>query len=1026
MGPTTEPRAHSADTGDSAQVSSLRPYPGLRSFAPEEHEFFFGREGHVESLYQKLIAKRFLLVTGASGCGKSSLVKTGLLNFLVQQASIGDGDWAYIEFKPGIAPVWELAGGLRRALEREQGRNPPISAGAQMDLRMELLANEAQALWRALGNGCLGRPPLYRPGQRIVLLVDQFEEVFRYESRAMADEARRMVNTVLAGPLASTATEDPIGEEVRRALHVVMTMRTEYLDRCIEFEGLLAAINDGFAIATNLNRAELHKAIVGPAKRAGGAVSLKLAEALKDDAEDLDRDRLPLLQHALMRCWSFASKENEEGTSERIRMESRHYGRARSMDGTAVSEHANEAYAAICRSDERRKRLTEILFRELTDRPVEGPEANQDRRRPRRIQSIAQVAKLGDDQWQQLIPIIEGFSTLDTNFLVIRDDPDGATKLASQTTIDAASLLDISHEALIRNWDKLKEWVNDEARDAMLLRDADTLAARYFGNRQKGELEPPQTPSELRERIDWWNKVVDHRNASEWAKRYIEPTRLDSIRTYFREAQAYYNGKKRRKLIGRIGLGSFCLALLPLVALVIAIREEFDERTSKHVEQAYTMGSYVLRDPALWEAEEDQRPYKDILSLPDAGKLSVAHDWGYSAVGQLADDPVGQIYNTVKGVVIGETVLSRRDEIFADVGHILDYRLNTEKTLRQVSVNRQNEEFGRQNETLSLETSLEMHILRLDQKPVQVSWAQDVHHLVIATDPGGVCVWKPSAGTDGQLTEVPCSTALGNGTRIAKFAPLANDWIALFDGGAFRVSAKGCNSVALDTVNSNSQVAVVGDAVYVVSDSSASNLPTGYSDRNETSFKLERVVSGIAQKDRIGLSVAGGRPTVYGLENGVLVREGPASRKTLAFKPMKNEKIEDGDFSGDGVSGHYVLQLNGEAKPRFSARSGKVNMSRLVLVEGRTNIVISEWTAEWLHGTKNTLMQPPLTSEAASQDQEKIHQIASRDFTILDYDYQCSTNIQSNKKEKCFIAVALDAEYLTGSKSYAILAFRVQ
>src|SRR6267142_5832563 len=89
------------------------PYPGLRAFRRDETDLFFGREGCVNAMIDRLAATRFLAVLGSSGSGKSSLVKTGLLDGLELGLMAGVGSrWRIVEFRPGGSPLRNLARGL--------------------------------------------------------------------------------------------------------------------------------------------------------------------------------------------------------------------------------------------------------------------------------------------------------------------------------------------------------------------------------------------------------------------------------------------------------------------------------------------------------------------------------------------------------------------------------------------------------------------------------------------------------------------------------------------------------------------------------------------------------------------------------------------------------------------------------------------------------------------------------------------------------------------------------------------------
>jgi energy-coupling factor transporter ATP-binding protein EcfA2 len=549
------------DLGTNDATALRFPYPGLRSFERSERAIFFGREKQIDSLLSKLLATRFLLVTGASGCGKSSLVKTGLINALQPYDSPEtDREWSIIEFTPGTAPVWELAGGIRRASFGETRKADVLDdkvAQHQLDMTVRLLKDGYHGLCSILEGGAFGCAPLMPPGRRVLILADQFEEVFRYDDKpASQAQVQRLIRILLpsvSGTLLPSGEPKDNERELRKAVYVVVTMRTEYLDSCAEFPELLDAINSGFAIASNLSGANLKRAIVGPAARFDVGVSKPLAERLADHAERATRDRLPLLQHALMRCWHFA-REREGKT----RMEMTHYENARSLlEGEALSKHADEAYADV--AAEGRGRLAQILFRELTERPLDAADdGSRDTRRPRRLAAIAAVAGLEDDGWRELVPVVERFIRPGTNFIILRRGPNvpgesPGSFVSCETDLGPNCVIDISHEALIRNWRQLRDWVAAEVDDGRRLRKLLNDVKLTEERKERGEQAPRETETELEATRQWWfDPENSHRRRVAWLQRYgAGPEDIERIEGYLKDWQNYYLAEEARKRAAR-------------------------------------------------------------------------------------------------------------------------------------------------------------------------------------------------------------------------------------------------------------------------------------------------------------------------------------------------------------------------------------------------------------------------------------------------------------------------------------------
>jgi hypothetical protein len=169
-------------------------------------------------------------------------------------------------------------------------------------------------------------------------------------------------------------------------------------------------------------------------------------------------DQLPILQHALMRAWDYWLKHRRDG--EPVGLE--HYGAIGTMS-EALSLHADEAWNEL--PDERSRRICELLFKAITERGAD----NREIRRPTHLSEICEITGAGREE---VIPVVELFRRSDRSFLM----PPAGAPLETDTVID------ISHESLIRNWERLKEWVNEESQAARTYRRrGGGLAARGTG-----------------------------------------------------------------------------------------------------------------------------------------------------------------------------------------------------------------------------------------------------------------------------------------------------------------------------------------------------------------------------------------------------------------------------------------------------------------------------------------------------------------------------------------------------------------
>ena len=218
------------------------PYPGLRSFWPDESDIFFGRDDCIHAMMGRLAATRFLAVLGSSGIGKSSLVRTGLLSALHMGLLRGAGSsWLIVDFRPG-QPEGSPLRNLARGLLEKSGRKVTPDDVSRMQAQF---MREGP---RALLNWCrAGHLP---PATNLLLLVDQFEELFRYQDYSSGEEAEAFVALLLESrkPLEADSPET-----AELPIYVTLTMRSEFLGACSLVQNLPEAITEGAFLTPRMN-----------------------------------------------------------------------------------------------------------------------------------------------------------------------------------------------------------------------------------------------------------------------------------------------------------------------------------------------------------------------------------------------------------------------------------------------------------------------------------------------------------------------------------------------------------------------------------------------------------------------------------------------------------------------------------------------------------------------------------------------------------------------------------------------------
>lgn len=456
-----------------------RPYPGLRPFDPAEWPIYFGREGMVDELLDRLIAQRLVFVHGDSGCGKSSLVRAGLFAQLTQGRA-GPG-WTTAIALPRRAPLWNLA----EALARLASGQPDMPADTDAVLPWRRALNQGQEAAAALAGLWQAAQP---DRSRGCLLIDQFEELFQHAQREGDAEARLMAE-VLMGWQANP----PPG------LYLVTTMRSEYLGACARFGHLAQTVNATQYLLPPMGHADLLRAVREPAQLYGGEVTRELATRLVADAGG-SQDQLPLMQHTLMRLHALhAAPLAAQGQA--WRLDASHFPAQGGCAGL-LSAHADEVSAEVARGlppDPKGgpSRLVEDLMRALTDTNAEGHAI----RRPMRLQELADSTGFPLDT---LGTVVDALRADGVNFLT----PPSSRPLHPDT------LVDIGHEALIRCWQALADpadgWLAREFRNGLVWRSL-LVQADSFQRDPTNVLAPTTTD----ERLAWMKR----RNAA-WARRH--------------------------------------------------------------------------------------------------------------------------------------------------------------------------------------------------------------------------------------------------------------------------------------------------------------------------------------------------------------------------------------------------------------------------------------------------------------------------------------------------------------------------
>jgi len=400
------------------------PYVGLRPFETDESLVFFGRNDQVHELLQRLHDHHFVAVIGSSGCGKSSLLRAGLIPALKAGFLIADTDsWNISIMKPGQNPLFNLAEALLSQVEK--GADEAVVKQFIQDIREK---GKDTILEKIRQNEEKGPVNFF-------LLVDQFEELFRISLELGTAEARDEVNDFVSILL-------ELAKQADLPFFVVITMRSDFIGDCSQFYGLPEAMNESLYLVPKLTRMQLRTVIEGPAKLFGGKLNPSITSFLLNELDKV-KDELPLLQHALMRMWDYEIKTNHSGE-----IDFTDYEQIGGIEG-ALSRDADNTLKKLDESD---ARLTKTIFQALTTIDDNG-------RKIRRPVRLKQLSKISRAEPNKILEIINHFNQDKRSFLVV-----------NKTGVPDDFSIDISHESLIRQWTQLSNWVDEEEELASTFR----------------------------------------------------------------------------------------------------------------------------------------------------------------------------------------------------------------------------------------------------------------------------------------------------------------------------------------------------------------------------------------------------------------------------------------------------------------------------------------------------------------------------------------------------------------------------
>lgn len=470
------------------EEEQICPYTGLRSFTEEESLYFKGREEDIDQATIQLQRNKFLMLTGASGDGKSSLIYAGIIpnaraGFLKSKYT----QWCVADFRPERTPFHNLCKSIGRQLDIANINTVHAELNHGFSAIIDLYKNSKRFIdtnsmaWLQADDK--GKAALKREAANFIILVDQFEEFFtnpeNYNKGVPSRDANLVLNLLLE--TARIALEEGL------PVYIVFTMRSDYIGQCAAFRGLPEYIGFSQFFVPRLNRTQLQQVIEEPAVLSGNRITRRLTERLIHDLTE-GVDQLPILQHALNQVWHAADNGKDE-------MDLIHYAMVGGMPinelpddqvdkyknwfeelspvikacyhkpdlQNVLDTHTNKLFEQAAGyftektgqhiSEEDAKAIIKTAFICLTK--IDQSRAVRNRMTLMEITNILGRPELGTKEVGGVLDIFREPGNTFIRPFMMEDDTESQS-------LKKTDILDITHESLIRNWEYLEQWAKEE------------------------------------------------------------------------------------------------------------------------------------------------------------------------------------------------------------------------------------------------------------------------------------------------------------------------------------------------------------------------------------------------------------------------------------------------------------------------------------------------------------------------------------------------------------------------------------
>ena len=428
------------DTG----ILTKNPFPGIRPFTSAEDRHFFGREETVQEVLGLLKEKRFVTLVGPSASGKTSLIQSGLIPALITEQK---QEWIPVTIRPGTTPLENLVRAFQQIFPKKL---------KETDVRSFLDGT------RDLGDLIIEKG---LGSYNYFLVVDQFEELFRPgpvgSFNANDTDTWRFVDLLVK-----------FVQRERPGIHVMLSIRSDFVEAMSTFKALTGIMNRSKYLLSPMSREALSEAITGPLQQEGVRLEAGFVEYLLDNLDD-EETPLPRMQHAMMSAWEVWRRRDDRDQPLSIS----DY-QATGTVKLAITKHLEEAYEEL---NGRQQLICENLFKTITSK------SDKDHGLTRQV-TLGNIARIAQCSFENLLVVVEVFRR------------PGRTFLSPHTTntLTPDSRIELAHESLIRIWERLHRWVDEEDESIKMYLKLSNASALY----QQGRTELWKQP-ELREALKW-------------------------------------------------------------------------------------------------------------------------------------------------------------------------------------------------------------------------------------------------------------------------------------------------------------------------------------------------------------------------------------------------------------------------------------------------------------------------------------------------------------------------------------------